>query len=291
MHFSPIDFNWPFGMPPGAISPNPTGSAVADVQKDASKDPLRCLGSFLEEKSRIFHEDISIPGTDLTLHYTSSRTAGYKPGVITVPASGDSVPSSLIRIVVKAEVAGRSYEVTLPPEPNQVARIEWDGLDHLGRPASGTVTAYIQIGFVYYGVYYIAAGVGDAFGQPGLAPFTIPTRREVVSWKELEVPIIRGIGTIAEGWSLSAHHYVNPMDSSRIFKGDGTIGTNNAAVIETVAGIGPGERVLSGMGGPAVKAQIGEPQALATDEEGNLYIDTAVSAVYWNPHRLSVSQS
>jgi YD repeat-containing protein len=283
-HFSPIDINWPFGIPLDAISANPTGAAVADVQQDASKEPLRCLGSFLEEKSRIFHEDIFIPGTDLRLHYTSSRTAGYKPGVITVPASGDSVPSSLIRIVVKAAVAGRSYEVTLPPEANQLARIEWDGLDHLGRPASGTITAYIQIGFVYYGVYYIAAGVGDAFGQPGLAPVTIPTRREVVSWKDLEVPIIRGIGTIAEGWSLSAHHYVNPMDPSRIFKGDGTIGTNNAAVIETVAGIGPGERVLSGLGGPAVKAQIGEPRGLATDEAGNLYIDTAVSAVYWNPH-------
>jgi RHS repeat-associated protein len=282
-HFSPVDFNWPFGIPSGAISPNPMGPAVADVQKDASKDSLRCLGSFLEEKSRIFHEDISIPGTDLTLHYTSSRSAGYKPGVITVPASGDSVPSSLIRILVKAEVAGRRYEITLPPEPNQVARIEWDGLDHLGRPANGIMTAHIEIGFVYYGVYYIAAGVGDAFGQPGIGPFTIPTRLEVVSWKNVDVPILRGIGTIAEGWSLSAHHYVSPMDSSQIFKGDGMTGTNNAAVIETVAGIGPGERVLSGMGGSAVKAQIGEPRGLATDEEGNLYIDTAVSAVYWNP--------
>ncbi len=286
-HFSPIDLNWPFGLPFGSTPPNPKGQAVADLQKEAGRDNRQCLGSFLEEKSRIFHEDIPIPGTDLTLHYASSRTAGYKPGVITVPASGDSVPDGLVRIVVRAEVAGREYEVSLPPAANQVARIEWDGLDHLGRPVSGTLMAHIRIGFVYYGVYYRAARVGDAFGQPGLGSLIIPTRQETVSWKSVDVPIIRGIGTIAEGWSLSAHHYVSPMDASRILKGDGTIGTNNTAAIETVAGDGTWARVFGGMGGPAVEAQIGEPYHVDTDEEGNLYIGSGVLIPYshWE-HRL-----
>ena len=292
-HFSPVDLNWPFGLPPEAIPPNPTGQAVADLQREDSKDSRQCLGSFLEEKSRIFHEDISIPGTDLTLHYTSSRTAGYKPGVITVPASGGSVPDGLVRIVVQAEVAGREYEMSLPPEANQVARIEWDGLDHLGRPVSGTLTAHIRIGFVYYGVYYRAASVGDAFAQPGLSSLILPTRQEAVSWKEVDIPIIRGAGTIAEGWSLSAHHYVSPMDTSRIYKGDGTIGTHNAAVIETVAGDGTWARVFGGMGGPAVRAQIGEPYGVATDAEGNLYIGSAVlvSSSYWAHRILKVDRN
>jgi RHS repeat-associated protein len=291
-HFSPIDFNWPFGLPPGAIPPNPAGHAVADLQREDSKDARQCLGSFLEEKSRIFHEDIPIPGTDLNLHYTSSRTAGYQPGVITVPASGGTVPDGLVRIVVQAEVAGREYEVSLPPEANQVARIEWDGLDYLGRPVSGTLTAHIRIGFVYYGVYYRAAGVGDAFGQPGLGSLIIPTRQEAISWKEVDLPIIRGVGTIAEGWSLSAHHYISPLDASRIYKGDGTIGTHNTAVIETVAGDGTWARVFGGMGGPAVRAQIGEPYGLATDEEGNLYIGSAVLIPYshWHNRILKVDR-
>ena len=292
-HFSPIDLNWPFGLPPEATPPNPTGQAVADLQREDSKDHRQCLGSFLEEKSRIFHEDIPIPGTDLKLHYTSSRTAGYQPGVITVPASGASVPDGLVRIVVKAEVAGREYEVDLPAEPHQVARIEWDGLDHLGRPVSGTLTAHIRIGFVYYGVYYRAASVGDAFAQPGLASLIIPTRQEAVAWKNVDVPIVRGVGTIAEGWSLSTHHYVSPMDASRIFKGDGTIGTHNAAVIETVAGDGTWARVFGGMGGPAVAAQIGEPYGVATDAEGNLYIGSAVlvSSSYWAHRILKVDRN
>ncbi len=291
-HFSPIDLNWPFGLPPDATPPNPKGQAVADLQWEESKDLRQCVGSFLEEKSRIFHEDIPIPGTDLTLHYTSSRTAGYNPGVITVPASGDSVPAGLVRILVKAEMAGREYEVELPPEANQVAKIEWDGLDHLGRPVSGTLTAHIRIGFVYYGVYYRAASIGDAFAQPGLSSLIIPSRREAISWKSVDIPIIRGVGTMAEGWSLSAHHYVSPMDASRIFKGDGTIGTYNTAVIETVAGDGTWARVFGGMGGPAVSAQIGEPYGVATDEEGNLYIGSAILIPYshWHHRILKVDR-
>ena len=275
-HFSPIDLNWPFGLPPDATPPNPKGAAFADQQREPGKDPRQCLGSFLEEKSRIFHEDIPIPGTDLNLHYASSRTAGYKPGVITVPVSGDTVPDGLIRIVAKAEVAGREYEVTLPPAPNQVARIEWDGRDYLDRPVSGTVMAHLRIGFVYYGVYYRASSIGDAFAQPGLRSLMIPTRQETTAWKSVDIPIVRGTGTLAEGWSLSAHHHVSPMDTARIFKGDGPIGTNNAAVIETVAGDGTSARVFGGMGGPAVKAQIGAPYGVAIDAEGNLDSGSAV---------------
>jgi RHS repeat-associated protein len=286
-HFSPIDLNWPPGLPPGATPPNPRGQAFADLQKEAGKDPRQCLGSFLEEKSRIFHEDIPIPGTDLALHYASSRVAGYKPGIITVPASGDTVPESLVRILVKVEVAGRSYVVSLPPEPNQFAQIEWDGLDHLGRRVNDSLMAHVEIGFVYNGVYYVAAVVGDAFGRQGIRPTVIPSRQEVVSWRNGIVPIVRGVGTIAEGWSLSHHHYVSPMDSARLFKGDGTIGMNNIAVIENFAGDGTVGRVFGGMGGPAINAQIGEPYSAVADEQGNLYIATAdlVPYSHWN-HRI-----
>ena len=169
-HFSPCDLNFPFGAPPGAIEPNSEGLHQADSQKTDGSDPKRHICSFVEEKSRIFHEDISVPGTDLNLHYASSRVAGYRPGVITVPASGDTVPDSLIRIIVEADIAGRKYFVELPGEPNQVAQFEWDGLDFLGRPVVGSVIAHIRIGFVYNGVYYVPESLGRAFGQTGILP-------------------------------------------------------------------------------------------------------------------------
>ncbi len=281
-HFSPIDLNWPFGLPPGATPPNAKSQPFVDVQKEEGKDPRRCLGSFVEEKGRIFHEDIPIPGTDLKLHYTSSRTAGYKPGVITIPASGDEVPANLVKILVRAEVAGRKYEVALPPTPNQVAQIEWDGVDYLGKAISGTVMARIQIGFVYYGVYYRAATTGQAFGQAGLSSLIVPTRQEIVSWTNFEVPIASGssVGNIAEGWTLAQHHYMNPNDPSRIYKGDGGIGANNAAVIETFAGNGISWAFSCCDTCLADKNEIGEPYSVITDTDGYVYIFTGLHTMF-----------
>ena len=91
----------------------------------------------------------------MTLHYSSNRVTGYKPGVFTIPASGDTVPDTLVKIIVQLSVAGKDYEVELPAEANQIAEIEWDGLDNLGRPVTGTVIAHIRIGFVYNGFYTV----------------------------------------------------------------------------------------------------------------------------------------
>ena len=67
-----------------------------------------------------------IPGTDMTLHYASNRVKGFKSN-ITIPASGDTVPSSLKNIIVKMELAGRIFETTLPAQPNQ--RLNLYGMD------------------------------------------------------------------------------------------------------------------------------------------------------------------
>jgi RHS repeat-associated protein len=276
-HFTPCDLNWPIGAPAGAISPNAEGITVVDQQDSGrqgtggqSPNDIQCIASFVEQRSRVFHEDISIPGTDMTLHYASSRVGGYKPGVITVPASGNTVPESLLKIIVQVNVAGNSFKVELPPEPNQIAEFEWDGLDYLGKPATGTVIAYVKIGFVYNGVYYVPGIYGPAFGQPGQEAFTIPSREEVTLWHYGKVPIARTAGVVAEGWTLSEHHQLSPLNPSILFKGDGTISKNNVKIIDTVAGNGTAG--YGGDGGPATEAQINYVTALETDAAGNLYI-------------------
>ena len=115
-HFSPHDLNWAWSIiksltplkphgPEESISPNPKGEADADQQNNEENDCQRHNSSFVEERSRIFHEDIPVPGTDITLHYASNRVEGYRFG-ITVPASGETVPEGLKRIIAKIEVAG-----------------------------------------------------------------------------------------------------------------------------------------------------------------------------------------
>jgi hypothetical protein len=89
-HFSPLDCNWPYGPPEDAKPPNPEGEPDADEQKE--EDCKTTTGSLVEDRSGIMHEDIPVPGTDMTLHYASNRVVGRK-FVITVPASGNTVPA------------------------------------------------------------------------------------------------------------------------------------------------------------------------------------------------------
>ena len=289
-HFTPWDCNWPFGPPLDAIASNAEGTAVVDQQDSGfigtsagqSRGDIQCVSSFVEQRSRVFHEDIPIPGTDMTLHYTSSRVAGYKPGVISVPVSGETVPESLVKIIVQAYLAGKKYEIELPPEPNQIAEIEWDGLDYLGRPVKDSVIAQVRIGFVYYGLYFSPMTGGRAFGQAGTNPITVPTRQEVILWKDSKRPIIIGKGSLAEGWTLSAHHQTSPLSQNVLLKGDGTISRNNASIIETYAGDGSGSKFFEGMGGPATSAKIPNPSSLAMDLEGNLYIFSSHLPGYQN---------
>ncbi len=279
-HFTPFDCNWPFGPPADAIASNAEGTMVVDQQDSnfigttagQSRGDIQCISSFVEQRSRVFHEDIPIPGTGMTLHYASSRVTGYKPGVISVPVSGETVPESLLKIIIEAYVAAKKYEIELPPEPNQIAEIEWDGLDYLGRPVQDSVIAHVRIGFVYYGVYFAPNTEGRAFGQAGTDALTVPTRQEVIIWNDRKMPIFMGKGSLAEGWTLSAHHQISPLSQNILLKGDGTITSNNAAIIETYAGDGSGSKFFGGMGGLATSAKIPNPSSLAMDIEGNLYI-------------------
>jgi len=120
-HFTPFDCNWPYGPPLGSTGPDgpgasggsggpggpgngpgygpdggPTGGPGGGDPENGPKerpeeDERDCINSYVVHRGRVFHEDIPIPGTDMTLHYSSKRTAGY-PSVITnkglVPSRG-----------------------------------------------------------------------------------------------------------------------------------------------------------------------------------------------------------
>ncbi|MHB8859985.1 MAG: NHL domain-containing protein [Thermoleophilia bacterium] len=274
-HFSPWDGNWPFGPPNDAIPPNPKGEPVFDDQKE--NDDVNCTNSYVERRNRIYHEDIPIPGTEMTLHYASNRVRGSKIKIV-IPASGATVPASLKSIIVKMEVAGRSFVTTLPPLPSQKVEYVWDGLDYLGRTATGAANPVIGIGFVYPAVYYSARSDFErSFAQAGTNVTGIESREEIISWRHSVAVIDRVVmSDVGEGWTLSPHHYGGPAVTNALLKGDGTIiATSSSAMISTLAG--NGGVGYGGNGVPAVQAMLGQPYAVAVDAGGNIFIADTIN--------------
>ncbi len=271
IHFTPWDLNWPYGPPFDAGPPNAAGPPALDNQQPEEKTCSEEVGSFVEHRSRIFHEDIPIPGTGMSLHYASNRVAGYRH-LITVPASGSSVPPSLKQILVKLEIAGRSFEALLDPLPNQEAEFGWDGRDHLGREVSGSITAQASIGFVYPAVYLSPGNFSRAFAQAGGSVTGIRARQEVVSWRrhDLVVRSTMATGTIAEGWTLSHHHQMNMADLNTIHRGDGFSAIAGHQILSTVAVTG-----IAGYGGGEglpPEAYLKYPLYISAHPSGDLYV-------------------
>ncbi|RZB33972.1 MAG: hypothetical protein SRB2_03365 [Desulfobacteraceae bacterium Eth-SRB2] len=286
-HFTPYDLNWasiiasltplmPRG-PQDSISPNPNG--VPSTEKATFEEPIKlpekvkCLNSYVVNRSRIFHEDIPILGTDMTLHYASNRIDGYLHK-ITVPSSGGTVPDGLKRITVNVEIAGQTFEQILDPLPNQKAEFVYDGLDHLGRKVKSVTPAKVNIGFVYDAVYTVPPLLEEAFAALGQDLTSILTRQEITLWKKSDLDVSiqqrKNHAILAEGWTLSIQHQLDSKELPSLYKGDGMVSRNNINFITTVAG--SGTNGYSGDGDLATEAGIKFPSAIAVDSAGNLYI-------------------
>jgi RHS repeat-associated protein len=274
-HFTPWDWNWPFGPPSDAIAPNPSAPPVESGEFSETKDCKSNLGSFVEDRSGVFHEDIAIPGTGMSLHYASNRVQGAKT-LVTIPASGERVPQSLKRIIVLMEIVGRGFEQILDPLPEQNAQFVWDGLDWRGNAVRVPSKAQIKIGYVYDGVYYRGSMDGrPSFGEAGVTALGIGIRQDMTIWKRTELEInpvlVDSTRTLGDGWTISKHHYFSPTEPSILRKGNATtLDHNILSICKTIAGNGEGGS--SGDGGPASKAQFISCLGLAVDRAGVVYL-------------------
>ncbi|RUO94464.1 hypothetical protein D7Y11_04325 [Corallococcus sp. AB018] len=271
-HFTPYDYNWPFGPPPDAQEPQqPEPRAeTPEAQPDCES------GSIIECQNQTLGEVLSIPGTPFQLHYRSDRAAARTANrALRIPLSGGHVPASLKNIVLIVNVAGQDFARTFPPRPHQSYRFVWDGLDAFGRQVWGEQTVHIRIGYVYGLSYYASpddqyqawARYGDRSTQ-----FEGPDGRGTTLWQfhtatVVSLPDFSQLG----GWSLDTHHVYDPWRST-LYLGQGGTLPGREPLGRTPRVLTTATPTFSGDHGPAKQARLAAPQGVAVAADGTVYI-------------------
>lgn len=181
-HFTPHDFNWSTGPPPGWEGPPGSPEAPPRGGGPCGRNGFSQLGC----ERQTVTEQRAITGTDLALVHASNRTGGFKADrVFRQRITGDALPPGLVMAVLRTQVAGRTItrswcaaDRTINADeaadcadmedltPDLVTTVEWDGADGFGREVFGRRRARVSLEY-YLRVEYRAAapGEGPAFGQ------------------------------------------------------------------------------------------------------------------------------
>ena len=122
----------------------------------------------------MLRESIAVAGTPFSLEYSSDRVEGYHADdTLRIPVTGTTtIPGNPKRSELVVEIAGRTFNHTFTPTPNQVHTFTWDGKDRLGRYLQGVQTATVRRGYVYDGVYTRPQNFAQAFAQVSGVPLT-----------------------------------------------------------------------------------------------------------------------
>jgi RHS repeat-associated protein len=288
-HFSVYDPNYGTGCPAGQTCspPNPgpakggaggnntiNGGSGGGSSK-YSGPSIEC-GSIIECENQILGESVPITGTPFSLNYRSDRVPGRKIGnTLQIPLTGGIVPTNLQRVDLQITVAGRTYDQSFPPNPNQSYTFTWDGRDAYGQAVQGLQQAMIRIGYNYPGVYNLPPAVTASFGQNSGKPVlgNVPSRDGVTQW-QTQITSIDVAGGISDdgGWSLSVHHSYDLLGKT-LYLGSGERQRADPSlgwVINKVAG--NGIQGFSGDGGPATAAKFYRTADVAVSSDGSLYI-------------------
>lgn len=257
-HFTPWDFNWPYGPPEDAEPPMIEQKEPNYIENDKSGCES---GSVISVENQTLGEIIDITGAPCGLHYSSGTMRGYKSeNIIPVKLTGSSVPSSLVAVQLNIEIAGKSYIDLFPAEPNQTYTFQWDGRDVYNRFVQGAKIARISIGYIYNAVYYQASEERrNAFANTGDQPVTGNREAALITlWQNWSTKVGQLFRTDFGGWKLGIHHQYD-IANRMLYKGSGLIrgAEDNANIIREYLD----ESDLDG-----------RPIDLAMGNEGNLFI-------------------
>jgi RHS repeat-associated protein len=270
-HFTPYDWNWPYGPPAGATSPNQPAAPNPRPESNSCE----VSGSICEVQSQILREAVSVVGTPFSLNYSSNVAGRIANRSLNIPLSGDSVPASLAGIQLEVTVAGQRFRRGFSGAPNQTFTFTWDGQDAYGRSVQGTQVATVRIGYVYGAVYLGIGAFESSFGalsSSGTALTVNLARQDVTYWQQYEAQLSKrdvlqeGLG----GWLLDVHHTYDPVGRV-LHLGDGSR-RSTASISDVIMTVAGGGSQPDAEGIRATDATIRAPRGLAADAQGNLFI-------------------
>lgn len=308
-HLTPWDCNFPYAPPDDAVLPpgdeddfddwddedlegpedplDPFGEAGDEGDgPEKDEDPCEWQGSVLECRDQVLGESLSLPGSEVSLHYRSDRqvgrTAEYR---IRTRVTTDAPPGSLQGVELDIYVAGQRIRREFGPEPGQVFSFTWDGRDGYQRSAQGRVRVKIIKRYVYTGTYRSPATSRISWGRFPERSINPPPRNRADSTIYLERTFLetlentssRALGTFDArdlglgGWNLSVHHVYNP-DSRTLYLGDGSQRRASwlGPVLTRLAGTGvPGDGADNA---PAVRESLDSPSDVAVAPSGAVYV-------------------
>jgi RHS repeat-associated protein len=279
-HFTPWDYNYPYGPTPGATAPNQHG--VVQPHRGCQSG-----GSIIGCAAQTLGEILPIAGTKMALRYDTSRVPGYAAKrSIDIGLTGATLPPGLQEVTLQVSVAGKQFTRTFAAQPNQRYEYIWDGVDVFGRPLQGAQTATVRIGYAYQATYYgPSAGGSDgftrSFGQAGSALIIGDRARQLITFYQSYTEQLGGLltGALGDigGWTLTGHHAYDP-DSSTLYLGDGATreATQLMSGLGTIAGTGAAgannSGTYTGDAGPATAAGLSRIYGLAAASDGSILL-------------------
>ncbi|MBE0367038.1 Lcl domain-containing protein [Pseudoalteromonas aurantia] len=241
-HFTPYDFNWSAnsdGAPPTEVDI----LEGDDKEVDEDNDECAAVSSYIKPKTLELHEDITVLGTGMTLHYNSARTSDYHH-IIKANVSDLSLPQGVNKIHAVLEVAGHRFEQLLDATIMQQVTFKWDGLDVQGNAVKGEIKAKLRVGYEYTSQYLSAGNIAQSglrpnqesprWAQWGGDSLNVAGREALIKWSNSVVTLYAAPESdIANGWSLSNHHRRDRVGN--LYLGDGEIekAPDSSTIVDT----------------------------------------------------------
>ncbi|KRE82401.1 hypothetical protein ASG89_14170 [Paenibacillus sp. Soil766] len=289
-HFTPWDFNWPYGPPNDAILPP---HLRPNYDNPDINDNCKKSGSIIGCQEQTLGESIPITGTSLTLNYYSRRAEGYKSkSTLEIPVINGPLPASLTGISLEIHIAGKKVTqwVSLSQGTKPVS-FNWDGKDAYGRQLIGSHSYKVIVKYHYRPQYYASSAAFDkSFGQPGMkdkgvmiglnrTAATLSTEREWNGLVESPVDVYQEMGIA--GWSLDGHEAYN-SETGALSEGSGSMRYRDQG--ELAAKLIDFRSTATGGIGSSYKISI--PSATTIGPDGDIYVNTYMNTAQNYPNNV-----